>query len=170
MSLSKKLKRALWAFLGGGNRRGEGRNHLWRKRIVEASTFLKDSRFAAQREVRIVFYPRQPMQSSTFVVRVPRADQLSRKSFAKRRAALRAPVKLYVGADASRACSGRLSARRSVREGAQTDGSLGRLLRDAEGWQGRGVQAIVGGPYSAKRVIGGSFTVRGAIWREEKLP
>jgi hypothetical protein len=50
-------------------------------RAPEVSPFLKNVFFAAQQEARIVLYPRRSIPSSTFVVRVPRANQLFKEVF-----------------------------------------------------------------------------------------
>jgi len=50
-------------------------------RAPEATPFLKDVRFADQHEVRIVFWPRESIDRSTFLVRIPRPDQLFEEVF-----------------------------------------------------------------------------------------
>jgi len=50
-------------------------------RAPEASPFLKDAKFAAQHEIRIVFWPRKPVDLSTLLVRIPRPNQLFEEVF-----------------------------------------------------------------------------------------
>jgi hypothetical protein len=45
-------------------------------RAPEASPFLKDLKFASQREIRIAFFPRTPITNTTLIIQVPRPHKL----------------------------------------------------------------------------------------------
>jgi hypothetical protein len=46
------------------------------RQAPEASPFLKDLKFASQREIRIALFPRTPITNTTLIVQVPRPHQL----------------------------------------------------------------------------------------------
>jgi hypothetical protein len=47
----------------------------------EASPFLKDIKFASQREIRVALFPRAPIANTTLIVQLPRPDQLFSEVF-----------------------------------------------------------------------------------------
>ena len=49
----------------------------------EASPFLKDLKFASQREIRVALFPRAPIASTTLIVQLSRPDQLFLRSFVR---------------------------------------------------------------------------------------
>ena len=50
-------------------------------RAPEVSPFLKDVRFKDQKEFRIAFWPRRPIEPPSLIVKVPRPDQLFYSAF-----------------------------------------------------------------------------------------